>query len=427
MAELLFNDKIDNNIDYRFLEKILFFLDLDDEKSAKARNLYIKNTYMLLESLQVNSNILVNGEVQSGKTNNIILTAASINASEKYDIIIYLTGRLNTINEQNHSRFFDIFSEFKNEYIITKVINPDRLGESLIDILKLGKTAVLNMLKDPAKIKSLVKLLEDYGLSFILINDEGDDSSLSEKGKEVMNKISNLKNRKRIITITASPYENLEYEDYYDDYLILESSEFYTGIEKFNYIPIDDDIEDEEIIKSIIDDWIKKSIGVENTQLLINRTVNTDFHKNISDMVREYLEDLKMLSNDKDVKKFVSRVLFNDWVEISNREFVIDKEGGNQIIIGGHNLSRGVTYKYLTHQLLFSDSIKTKAGTLIQRARWCGYRQTENVKIYMTPNLINGFKELIDLQEWTKNYKIGQRNYKEKFKGKKYSNIKLKN
>ncbi len=422
MAILRFLDEVDknkNDIDEKMLKLVSEKLGLDEEGRFEAEELYRRNTNKLLKSLKRKNNILVNGEVQSGKTNNLIVTASSLNKNEKYDLIIYLTGRLNAINDQNHSRFFDIFKNDKENYFIAKVMNPKNIDEASVTLIKEGKTMLMNMLKINDKIEALIDFIESYKLSFILINDEGDDASLSEKGLKSFKRLSSLPNKK-IITITASPYENLMYENLYQDYIILESSSHYTGIDKFKYITVPD----ENQLEFIINEWLEDSKYLEKSSLLLNSSISTNEHSKLKDEVYRIIEYI--MDFDDGVKGEIAGEIYSTAaVQLSNSEYEITDAHKRMIIIGGHNLSRGVTFQSLTHQLLISSSEQIKAATLIQRARWCGYRDAENTKVYLSANLKKAMRELVHLQKWTKKYKLGMRNYKKQFKEKEYKYITL--
>lgn len=429
MAELYFlnnSNKNDIELDLSFLRITSNLLNLDEAGTNEAIELYSKNAKMILGSLKHNNSILVNGEVQSGKTNNLIVASASLNKEDKYDVIVYLSGRLNMINEQNHERFFSVFDNFREKYFTTKIINPRKIDESTVQIIREGKTLLINMLKEPQRLEGLLDVLKKYKLSFILINDEGDDTSLSPKGIRVFKSLKDLNNKKKIITITGSPYENLTHEYLYDDYIVLESSPHYTGIEKFDYDTLD--MDKEKQISFVLKEWMIENINNSNSQLLINTTLNTEEHLEISKYIKEQLWIISKFDDeiDENIKNIASEILLEDKVEITNSNFELTQDRGMKIIIGGHNLSRGVTFKDLTHQLLISDSSKVKAGTLIQRARWCGYRDPSKMKIYVNKDLKESFIELIDLQKWTKEYEFGKNEYSKIFKGKQYKKITLK-
>lgn len=71
------------------------------------------------------------------------------------------------------------------------------------------------------------------------------------------------------------------------------------------------------------------------------------------------------------------------------------------IFIGGDLLDRGITIPNLAVSYIIRDSKKGQVDTLLQRARWFGYKEEylETCKIYMPSLLANKYNEIIDTEE----------------------------
>lgn len=410
-----------------FIKDVVESLHLDESKSIEAASLYKSNVSKILESFSINESILVNGEVQSGKTNNLIVAASSLNETDNYQMIIYLTGRLNDINDQNHERFFDIFDKHRENYLVTKLVSHKDIKEDTVEEMRKGKTLVVNMLKESWRMKELISFVKKYNTSFLLINDEGDDASLTKTNIELFKEIRNLNVNKKLLTITATPYNNLIHKYLYEDYVVLESSPYYTGVEKFEYEEVSSD-DYVDSINEIIDGWFLTSISKENSQLLVNVATQKDSHDEIYKVIESYVDqviDINLSNLPFEAVDIADDVMHKGNIKILNGNNENISQGDRQIIIGGHKLSRGVTFKYLTQQLILSKQSEFNSSTLLQKARWCGYRNVDETKIFMNKELIEAFKEIKDLNKWVKDFNFHKDDFKKVFDNKKYKRIKV--
>ncbi len=404
------------------------------EKENDFLNLLKNNTKIILDSILNNDNqsILVNGEVQSGKTSNLISSIDTLNNIDRYDLIIYFTGRLNDLNYQNSERFYNSFKE-NNNYIVKSIKDPSQIKSHTIDVSK-KKTLLYSIIKYSDKYEALYKIIKENNIKTLIINDEGDDSTLAGLSKKFNDDILGINNKNKSITITATPFKNLiDHEDEYDDYIVLESSKDYSSINKFEYINLSNPINPEEeneayFIRKSLEDWLGKIDGEKGNQFLINILNENDEHNSIYSFTNEIIENLASKNNGK-VSDMAKKILFDQSVIIFNGEnneiSLEDINSRNEItiIIGGMKLSRGITFEKLTGELITSFSKnKISAGSLLQKARWCGYRDESNTFVYMNDKLIVAFKELIELQNMTLKYKIGS-NYKMKFESKDFKEL----
>ena len=85
------------------------------------------------------------------------------------------------------------------------------------------------------------------------------------------------------------------------------------------------------------------------------------------------------------------------------------------VIIGGTLLSRGVTFKYLSTELILNspDVSSFAIDTMMQRARWLGYRldKQEYMTVIMSDKIYNGYKEATET--FIKFNKYLKKNYKD--------------
>lgn len=430
MAKIRYFNK--NNVDpsLEILENLINNLQFKNENdSLETRKIYEDNVNSMISLLENNSSLLVIGSVQSGKTNNLIYLTSKLTKKYNLDVIIYLTtGKLNIINDQNHERFSNAFNKDKKYFLeLGKKVEYFDFSKEKLN----NRTLIVSMIKNPYKLEQLINKLEESDAKFLIINDEGDEASLSEKEIYLMKELSLLKNFQKMITITASPYENFLH--HYDEKFILKNSKNYVGIEKFSYENILEK-NNEENLKEIIKEWAFFNINKNKSQLLININLKTKIHQEIANDVKKIIDEwiifegLNNFKNENEIISFLKNIVQTKYIYQSNSHNKFNNNYNNhQIIIGGHNLSRGITFENLTHEYITMSGKKIKAATLLQRARWCGYRKNPNdIKIYTDEKTSIALKELIHLEKWTKKYNIKDNNYEKKFKEKKYEFITLK-
>lgn len=178
-----------------------------------------------------------------------------------------------------------------------------------------------------------------------------------------------------------------------------------------------------------------QSIECFETQMLINIDCENDIHLNVYKTLIDFLKNTftsiekrkvailnefrKVFINnnnpsffDEDMyQEFYSKKIFTlvkyiidnlektiiilNSSENQEKDLFYDKSIKHKIIIGGVLLSRGVTYENLITELILNYPKKTIAiDTLLQRARWFGYRKNDikYMKIIMTKELIDIFK-----------------------------------
>lgn len=397
--------KEDSSLRTAELIECLNLMDLSEDEYQESLLISKRNTKSAIEMMANNRHLLINGRVQSGKTNSIISIISNLIEVEGYELVLYFTGKLNNLNDQNNSRFYKVFSKFPNKYY-NKIIKND---SNLAVRDENNRVAIYSVIKYSSRYEGISDYVKKSGKKTLIINDEGDESSLTSKYLD-MQKEMLINEGNKMITITATPFKNLEYySEMYDGYLVLEHSSKYTGIDKFEYILVDDH-STEEMIKGSLSDWLIKIDETKRNSFLINIEIENDKQNDVQDIVDIVLEE--MSEDDYFPKKdLVSQMIQWDCVSLMNgpnKEYFDLEERSNsklpEIIIGGIKMSRGITFKNLTGELITVETIgKTSATQLLQKARWCGYRDAPNTYIYMNQKCMDSFEELVLLEEETMN------------------------
>lgn len=406
--------------------------------------------------------ILVQGDVQSGKTNTLIEYIKRKTLDKSY-FIIFLAGMRTNLKEQNADRFISHFDDINKKidrvkyYTGAKEAARDEDIFRVQQILDEGDTYITTEIKNVNQLSNLAKMVNKLNCNILVIDDEGDEASLTnntgERIKEILScskpSCRNSKeclrtencNDAEYISITATPFKNLYFnEDYYDDFIVLKSGEGYRGLKDFknNYDIIENPENFTEVVINPILDWIGKNVGkrYQDSQILYNLSISTNIHENIKNDIENFLRNGMILDKITYLPYELDFVAeFNkDNIYVTNNNTTSEEaeyhnnrmNEGHYIIIGGGNLSRGVTYKNLLVEVMTNaPKEQINAGTLLQRARWFGYKDNyKDFSIYITKDIENAFEELDHLNDWTKEYKLDG-TYKQKFDDQNYGSIKI--
>ena len=424
------------------IEKVLSTsLKINSEDFRKTIETFKFNTNPILKNWDKFNNFLLMGDVQSGKTNNLIYLAYNLFLAKKVDIIFYLTGTNNELLNQNQERFFDAFRELKNDFYIYTNKNLDS------KILEDNSKIIINSLKTTHRLDQIKELIEENSnkIRYLLIDDEADDVSTSDKTFKMLSYLTNKDNVK-YIGITATPFRNLyKMQDFYDYFHILHPGIGYQGLSIFNkQLKVYNNDSDKILMIAFIE-WIIKTAlsNKKNSQILINIINLNVRHYKIFKKLQNILNDLKnfrklkgMIHNNFPdklkyidvIKKFIDK-LKSDIFKINNGEFNEEpKNIGYEVIIGGIKLSRGITYKNLTSAVMINmGSKEIDPCTLIQRARWLGYgKNLDEIDIYVNRPIEKALLEAEELLKMTKDFTLNDGKYKDKFNQMKYKWLKLK-
>lgn len=396
--------------------------------------------------------ILVQGDVQSGKTRNIVELIRRTTENEGY-FIIFLTGLKNNLKSQNYKRFIEDFKRINDELDLDETdsdkytVGSKESGKdsdliTINDLTSNGNTFITTELKKPDRLNIIYDLVKHLECKVLLIDDEGDEASLTDNTGGAINKIINLDNV-QYFSITATPFKNLyENEEFYDEFIKLIPGKGYKGIKEFwnNYKIIDPNNYTDLIVAPIVE-WAKRIIkfGIEDSQILFNVNLRKNYHIDIQSKIEEFFSE--GLEKEKNKKWFIENGVYDFLSNFDTENIFVsnsdedpetikfhekEMKTGHYIIIGGGNLSRGVTYDNLLVEVMVnSPDNNCSPGTLLQRARWFGYKKNhERIAVFINEPILESLKELDDLNDMTKEYELNG-DYRDIFDRKKYRRLKI--
>lgn len=402
-------------------------------KIIEANNASIINT--IINEIDTKRNILLFGEVQSGKTGNIIKIIKGLIDRKKIDYVFYVTGNTTNLKKQNFDRLHEEFQ-----------VNNIKMVDASSSFLSTGAN---NLILEGGVVFTCLKQyfskLEKYishnleGKNILVIDDEADDYSNSENNSKI---IKNLVSAGcRLISITATPFRNLcSNEETYDAFYKLTPWDGYHGRNDFkeNFFNIDNlSYLQVNIIALLWWGKITFENDLEHSQLLFNTDTSINVHnidkKSVIEIINEgYSNKLrykefftKVTGEEIDIDSVFellnSLINENKFKQMNNKEQDILENEGLEIIFGGNLLSRGITYDNLVLEVYRNIKEKTTAHTLIQRARWFGYRNStkrgrppmkDKIKILLESKTIQALEEVNSLYEITLNYGLKNEGYK---------------
>lgn len=344
-----------------------------------------------------------------------------------YDLIIYLSGLNNELNDQVYERLNDNFS---NVYTSKNLVNIDRMQKLIIVSIKDKKrlSDIIDFVEDNKKKLEKILIIDDES-DYGAINTSKDKENLNIVYKNVYDELYNLCcPYGGILKVTATPFVNILTEK---DFLLKDKNPFlfslptndnYTGVKFFNsldnnfwFTSIDEEItnklsvedREEDVLKAYFI-WMYKSYllfsdkNVKNfnkSDFLINISNTKNNHNKIADMIGRYCglifnksiiknkikevlnKEIQISMNDDDYEK-----IYDFYFNIFCLKLNVSKFNGNNqerclkgnynVIVGGNLLSRGKTFENLTCELI---TIKNKNqfnyDLLLQKCRWFGYRK----------------------------------------------------
>ncbi len=297
---------------------------------------------------------------------------------------------------------------------------------------------------------------DQYTLNTKVNSKKGNDVSLTYQS---VIDLQELSDNIHTLSVTATPQANL-FIDIYDNLspsfvVLLEAGDGYCGLETFHqdntYIeeiePLSDDDNTIEVkqLEESIDYYLftmyecinNESYKDKKNYMLIHNSRLISDHQDTKEIVTNYLETTYEILYDEDYegdvvrkeqydkvfnsyKKFdISNMFDYDFDEyINNIELVLlklkydneyfikvinssqdsfEQENLYGIVIGGDKLGRGITIKGLTTTYLQRDTKSaSQIDTVLQRARWFGYREDylPLIKIFTTETIANDFENI---------------------------------
>jgi len=411
-------------------------------------NDYVNNVF----KIDTPEKILLIGDVQSGKTKAIIEIIRNA-CKNNYKIVIVFAGHVDLLTKQTYDRINESFDNESSYKVLHYENFDENLAEINQHYRYKNSVIIFNLLKSKAIIKNLDwinKIIRSHVPSSILvIDDEGDFFSLEKNDKKhIADNIkiwyNELDWNKKYISVTATPFDNIEFANInqYDRSVLLPfyKNDEYTGNNFFTqkknfFIKLNENKclkekirfsfehwiintckllnEAPALIKSTnIDDEKQKKIFEEQTshsELVLNIDRYNDEHDNAYQYIKELIFDYEYLTKfakeNNIVLEQIRKILDHTFIYVINsspkcysvnckkeNDEKYDTHAHNfQIIIGGDCISRGLTISNLIVELLISNSKNISVDTLLQKARWLGYRK----KIWKFMNVITT-KDIID-------------------------------
>lgn len=236
-----------------------------------------------------NNNLLLVGQVQSGKTSNIEMGIAYA-FDNGYNLVVIYGGYDTSLLQQTKKRMINAFESFDISFDTDKpiVLSTDDgtilgLNENTVeDFLDFEKPIILISMKRPQAMKKindvLKKIKDNPKIKGFIIDDEGDQASLNTERRDKKNNSSptyrEIQIMKRLLndpmywSVTATPQANI-FQPWFSDLRpetikCLSSGVGYTGIERFHLTENDviEIINDNDDVGEIINipDSLKESI-----------------------------------------------------------------------------------------------------------------------------------------------------------------------
>lgn len=360
--------------------------------------------------------ILAIGQVQSGKTRFMIDKSFEALKSS-FDLAIILGGTNRNLLYQTQVRFNDM--NVSNEFTLIDTSEKNYEGipknKTIVVCLK-GKDSLEKLLR------SLNNTVNSNEKSVIIFDDESDFGSInisSGKKPSTINKligeIYDYFETVTFVSVTATPFADVlsnSVNNFNRAHVIKPNSE-YTGSDFFlknnDIYTLREDLDDLKILKSMIVEHIKRvyKFGKVESQMLINNSLDTFDHVKMWQKVKGILDSIytfyEMFKLNREHLSIVEEM--NENLYIVNQEWnTINLKGKHSIVIGGALVSRGYTFENLITTVLSNEPQgKQSADTLLQRARWFGYRKNNELykymKVYLTSKTYNSLIECNELVE----------------------------
>jgi hypothetical protein len=343
-----------------------------------------------------NKQILIYGQVQSGKTSKIMEHIKKTTVATK---ILLIQNSLSMLTQyeraltQNCIPFSTISKPNINPTIRNIRLNKNRV------LLVMNNNYRRDML---AIIMNICKITNNYSLMM-------DESDMYYK--TLMNS-SLYKNATECVHITATPFSS-KYRGFFDDVTIIPPKEEYISLKKLDieFIP-DVECEYDTIMKILKDDFVKKREGI----MLIT------IHHRISKMeslsrylAKKFIDIPIVLLSSTNILYFNN--LNKALPKMSISEVITGLENHSHIIFIANRLAtRGINYsdltytRHLTHQVITKNDNKTN---FIQRCRILGNKKgiTEKLKLYCLNCDEKYFEKILQtIEHFEKNfnnYKLG--------------------
>ncbi|GAA2034627.1 Z1 domain-containing protein [Yaniella flava] len=412
--------------------------------------------HTVLDSYDYMSNhqVLLYGDVQSGKTSHMLGVVAEC-LDQNFDTVIVLTSPNTRLVDQTYSRIFESFSNVlvcKGDSLNEFRANQHRVvpQKTVIVMGKITKT-----LGNWVQLFKETKALE--GNPVLIIDDEADATSLNTKVNA--DEISTINNHLTEIRgcatacvymqVTGTPQAVLLQSD--DSEWSVQSAmhfkpgdsyiggtQFFDSLSSNPYTRLfsdSDTDEDRYLLEALHTYMLTAAIFKIKKQslctMLIHPSHMSPIHDDYESRVKTKLKHTFDHFNDANIQNSLARVHeqltktyshapeldtvlgvleamhseFNTYIINSKNPTVeSDWSDGYNIVVGGNSLGRGLTFKNLQTVFYVRESKRPQADTLWQHARMFGYqRHRETMRVFMPATLGQTFQEVHQGNEVIKN------------------------
>lgn len=366
----------------------------------------------VLKTLDSQKNIILIGQVQSGKTRNVIEICQKALQKYSYDLVIVFSGNTNDLNQQTYERFE------KEHYNVITSNSLDKVSEFT--------SLIIVALKQVDNIKNIQNFIINHQDKFkktLVIDDECDFCGINTAKDEyeytrvyegIYADIANSCSETKVIKLTATPFVNIlstkNHLEKKPKIFVLPTNNDYTGINFFNklndfiFIRDGNDNKNHLILESL-SIWIistfmmhqnKKIANNDKSDLLININYKNHEQNTIKEIVNRYIKE-RTFEIKKNIKKIIETeskfheinyddvLLFFENQMCSQINCIVYNQTYNNktnlsnynIYIGGSFLSRGKTFDNLLCELIIINN-DFNYDTLLQKCRWFGYRKSRS-------------------------------------------------
>lgn len=457
------------------------------------------------------TNVLMAGQVQSGKTKNY-LAVLSKSFDEGFGAAIIFAGTTKNIFSQTINRIQELFSNSMDGEVRIRDFSfgLPRSNEIIQEQGLLQRENNIKhiyiCLKEDDHLDKIKQIFKNKPIKTLLIDDEGDNASLNREttkkdndnfdhyskiNKELVDIMSNNLYNYNYLIVTATPYANLlqrKNKELFPNYInIIKPGKNYKGINHFHNPSgkIDNKVitpifnynnktnDHPELITSVLGDFIitNSIIRLKNPntyyQMIVNTSAKNQDHiiliNAINDNIKKFKNNFIELSNTKSqiismIEKYMENVFDDEAIKefikiIENKDnsynelineikrtcdyinvYAMNQKTNyknnsenyeDQIIVGSIMIGRGITFNNLRSVYITKEAKIDKIDTLLQRARWFGYRKEDIfLKLYMSNKLISKFESIAKYQNnfYEYLYKIESFSHKYKLNEMDFSN-----
>lgn len=403
---------------------------------------------------KIAQNVLFLGNVQSGKTAQVLGVLSALADDGDHKVFLYLTTNSVDLQEQTVKR---AEANLKNFIVLSE--NDDR---SFMQVMKANNPILVVIKKNARVLKRWRNLFASQsslkGYPLVIVDDEADAASLNtnadkpDKDASTINKLLNdIKNsccQNLFIQLTATPQSLLlqhEESDWQPEFIhFFEAGEKYIGgnfvfSDPPSYIVrfIDSELDDMKDASGEIAEGVKQALhsflltcaeftlcGKTNCNFALHPSYKIQDHQAFSQKIQALLNDLVQAINSgenfadsfkegyldlqktkpdihhfEEIYEKITELLENKQIYTlvvnSQTESDFDLERGFNIIIGGNVIGRGLTIPKLQTVYYSRTAKKPNADTFWQHSRIFGYdRDKSLLRLYIPADVYHFFVQL---------------------------------